>query len=114
MGHGTRCRRRHPPCERSGHATVNSKIRFWEESNAGDAVKALMDSLALKAKVKRNGQWNDFESASLVPGDMVSKFYLDCRLREAVNVSIDQAPLTGESASGEGSERQVLLLSIQH
>ena len=81
---------------------VNSTIGFVEERNAGNAVKALMDSLAPKAKVKRNGQWNEIESAELVPGDMVA-FKIgdivpaDCRLVEAVNVSIDQAALTGES-----------------
>ncbi|KAG7088689.1 hypothetical protein E1B28_012660 [Marasmius oreades] len=81
---------------------VNSAIGFYEEHNAGNAVKALMDSLAPKAKVKRDGQWSEIESAELVPGDMVS-FKIgdivpaDCRLTEAINVSIDQAALTGES-----------------
>jgi len=81
---------------------VNSAIGFYEERNAGNAVKALMDSLAPKAKVKRNGSWSEIESADLVPGDMIS-FKIgdivpaDCRLTEAINVSIDQAALTGES-----------------
>ena len=81
---------------------VNSFIGFWEERNAGNAVKALMDSLAPKAKVKRDGQWKEIDSVTLVPGDMVS-FKIgdivpaDCRLTDAVNVSIDQAALTGES-----------------
>ncbi|TFK21807.1 plasma-membrane proton-e [Coprinopsis marcescibilis] len=81
---------------------VNSAIGFYEERNAGNAVKALMDSLAPKAKVRRGGQWNEIESSILVPGDMVS-FKIgdivpaDCRLTEAINVSIDQAALTGES-----------------
>ncbi|KAI0918314.1 hypothetical protein AcV5_002328 [Taiwanofungus camphoratus] len=81
---------------------INSAIGFYEERNAGNAVKALMDSLAPKAKVKRAGQWREIESADLVPGDMVS-FKIgdivpaDCRLTEAINVSIDQAALTGES-----------------
>ena len=81
---------------------VNSGIGFYEEHNAGNAVKALMDSLAPKAKVRRNGQWQEIESADLVPGDIIA-FKIgdivpaDCRLIEAVNVSIDQAALTGES-----------------
>ncbi|KAH9478206.1 ATPase 6, plasma membrane-type [Psilocybe cubensis] len=81
---------------------VNSAIGFYEERNAGNAVRALMDALAPKAKVKRNGAWGEIESAILVPGDIVS-FKIgdivpaDCRLIEAVNVSIDQAALTGES-----------------
>lgn len=81
---------------------VNSIIGFWEERHAGNAVKALMESLAPRAKVKRSAQWHEIESASLVPGDMIS-FKIgdivpaDCRLTEAVNLSIDQAALTGES-----------------
>jgi H+-transporting ATPase len=81
---------------------VNSAIGFYEERGAGNAVKALMDSLAPKAKVKRAGTWSEIESADLVPGDMIS-FKIgdivpaDCRLTEAINVSIDQAALTGES-----------------
>ena len=81
---------------------VNSAIGFYEERNAGNAVKALMDALAPKAKVRRDGQWLEIESAQLVPGDIIS-FKIgdivpaDCRLLEAVNVSIDQAALTGES-----------------
>lgn len=81
---------------------INSAIGFYEERNAGNAVKALMDSLAPKAKVRRNGTWREVESSDLVPGDMIS-FKIgdivpaDCRLSEAINVSIDQAALTGES-----------------
>ncbi|KAJ7032404.1 E1-E2 ATPase-domain-containing protein [Mycena alexandri] len=80
---------------------INSAIGFYEERGAGNAVKALMDSLAPKAKVKRAGSWSEIESAGLVPGDMIS-FKIgdivpaDCRLLEAINVSIDQAALTGE------------------
>ncbi|KAF8344473.1 hypothetical protein F5887DRAFT_971432 [Amanita rubescens] len=81
---------------------VNSAIGFYEEHNAGNAVRALMDSLAPKAKVKRDSSWSEIESANLVPGDVIT-FKIgdivpaDCRLSEAVNVSIDQAALTGES-----------------
>ncbi|TFY74578.1 hypothetical protein EWM64_g9434 [Hericium alpestre] len=81
---------------------INSSIGFYEEHNAGNAVKALMDSLAPKAKCRRDGSWSEIESSILVPGDLVS-FKIgdivpaDCRLIEAINISIDQAALTGES-----------------
>ncbi|KAG8927920.1 plasma membrane H+-ATPase [Tulasnella sp. 419] len=81
---------------------VNSAIGFYEERNAGNAVKALMDSLAPKARVRRDDKWQEIDSADLVPGDMIA-FKIgdvvpaDCRLTEAINVSIDQAALTGES-----------------
>src|SRR5271155_1247886 len=51
---------------------INSSIGFYEERNIGNAVKALMDSLAPKAKVKRDGNWSEIESAGLVPGDLIS------------------------------------------
>ncbi|KAH9446090.1 hypothetical protein Pst134EB_023909 [Puccinia striiformis f. sp. tritici] len=82
---------------------INSSIGYYEERSAGNAVKALMDSLAPKAKkTRRNGQWSEIDSADLVPGDIVA-FKIgdvvpgDCRLYDALNVSINQAALTGES-----------------
>lgn len=81
---------------------INSTIGFIEERNAGNAVKALMDSLAPKARVKRDSSWSEIESSELVPGDIIA-FKIgdivpaDCRLFDAINVSIDQAALTGES-----------------
>ena len=81
---------------------INSTIGFVEERNAGNAVKALMDSLAPKAKAKRDGVWAEIESSELVPGDLVAFKHgdvcpADCRLVEAIDVSMDQAALTGES-----------------
>ncbi|KEP49357.1 plasma membrane H+-transporting ATPase, partial [Rhizoctonia solani 123E] len=75
---------------------INSAIGFCEEPHAGNAAKTFMDSLAPK--------WSEIESAILVPGDMVAfktgnVVSADCRLTEAINVSIDQAAFTGESSS---------------
>ncbi|KAF9583394.1 plasma membrane H+-ATPase [Lunasporangiospora selenospora] len=81
---------------------INATIGYIEERNAGNAVKALMASLAPQAKVKRDGQWSTIEAANLVPGDVISVKLgdivpADARLIEGVNISIDQAALTGES-----------------
>ncbi|KAG0032371.1 plasma membrane H+-ATPase [Podila clonocystis] len=81
---------------------ANATIGFIEERQAGNAVKALMASLAPQAKIKRNGQWETLEAACLVPGDIIAVKLgdivpADARLIDAVNVSIDQAALTGES-----------------
>ncbi|KAL9931205.1 hypothetical protein V8E36_009932 [Tilletia maclaganii] len=81
---------------------ANATIGYVEESSAGKAVAALMDSLAPKAKVKRDGEWKEMDSAELVPGDIIA-FKIgdicaaDCRLFEALNIQMDQAALTGES-----------------
>jgi H+-transporting ATPase len=71
---------------------INSTIGFVEERNAGNAVKALMDSLAPKARVKRDGVWREIESSELVPGDLIAFKHgdicaADCRLVESVDVS---------------------------
>ncbi|KAJ2957487.1 hypothetical protein NQZ79_g6789 [Umbelopsis isabellina] len=82
---------------------ANSIIGFMEERQAGNAVKALMASLAPEAKVKRNGEWKTVEASELVPGDVISVklgdvIPADARLIAAHGqVSIDQAALTGES-----------------
>lgn len=61
-----------------------------------------MKQLAPKARARRDGEWKDMDAADLVPGDVIA-FKIgdivpaDCRLYDAINVSIDQAALTGES-----------------
>ncbi|KAI8069618.1 hypothetical protein BC940DRAFT_236689 [Gongronella butleri] len=82
---------------------ANATIGFWEERNAGNAVKALMASLAPECKVKRDNAWKTMEASELVPGDVISiklgdVIPADGRLVSAHgDVSIDQAALTGES-----------------
>ncbi|KAG2210931.1 hypothetical protein INT47_000088 [Mucor saturninus] len=82
---------------------ANATIGFLEERQAGNAVKALMASLAPECKVKRGGEWKTLEAAELVPGDIISiklgdVVPADGRLIAAHGqVSIDQAALTGES-----------------
>ena len=40
----------------------NALVGFWEEHQAGDAIAALKARLAIKAKVKRDGKWEDPKS----------------------------------------------------
>jgi H+-transporting ATPase len=42
----------------------NAVVGFWEEHQAGDAIAALKARLAIKAKVKRDGKWEDPKAAS--------------------------------------------------
>ncbi|CAL9155651.1 unnamed protein product [Musa hybrid cultivar] len=81
---------------------INSTISFIEENNAGNAAAALMARLAPKAKVLRDGRWNEEESAILVPGDIISIklgdiIPADSRLLDGDPLKIDQSALTGES-----------------
>ncbi|KAL7312297.1 hypothetical protein PS15m_008075 [Mucor circinelloides] len=82
---------------------ANATIGFLEERQAGNAVKALMASLAPECKVRRDGEWKTLEACELVPGDIIGVklgdvIPADGRLLTAHgDVSIDQAALTGES-----------------
>ena len=81
---------------------VNGLVGFFEEYQAGNAIKALKKKLALKSLVKRNGEWVEIESAQIVPGDIV-KLRLgniipaDVKLIDGEYLSVDQSTLTGES-----------------
>lgn len=81
---------------------INSSIGYYEESQAGDAVAALMAALAPQAKVLRDGEWQTIEASELVPGDIVyiklgDVIPADGRLCKGDELKVDQAALTGES-----------------
>ncbi|XP_047336168.1 plasma membrane ATPase 1-like [Impatiens glandulifera] len=80
---------------------INSTISFIEENNAGNAAASLMARLAPKAKVLRNGKWNEEDASVLVPGDIISIklgdiIPADARLLEGDPLKVDQSALTGE------------------
>ncbi|HEU5247365.1 MAG TPA: plasma-membrane proton-efflux P-type ATPase [Candidatus Udaeobacter sp.] len=80
----------------------NGLLGFWEEHEASNALDALKNSLALKARALRSGKWEQVDARTLVPGDIV-RLYLgdvvpaDCKLIQGNYISIDQSALTGES-----------------
>jgi len=81
---------------------LNSCIGYYEESQAGAAVDALMDQLTREYKVKRGGKWVQVEAKLLVPGDILAIklgdiIPADCKLLHGEPMKIDQAALTGES-----------------
>src|SRR5437868_6747474 len=80
----------------------NALLGFWEEHEASNALDALKSSLALKARLLRDGKWQQVDAQTLVPGDII-RLYLgdvvpaDCTLIAGDYISIDQSALTGES-----------------
>src|SRR5208282_4731709 len=50
---------------------ANGVVGFWEEHQAGNAIAALKATLAIKARVKRDGKWVNPAARELVPGDAV-------------------------------------------
>jgi len=80
----------------------NAGIGFWQEFTAGNAVAALMKQLALRARVRRDGQWQEIDAKLLVPGDVIrirlgDVIPADVKLVEGDYLSVDQSALTGES-----------------
>jgi H+-transporting ATPase len=81
---------------------ANAAVGFWEEFQAGNAIAALKANLALKARVKRDGAWQEIAARELVPGDLVRLRLgdivpADAQLLEGEPVDVDQSALTGES-----------------
>lgn len=80
----------------------NAVVGFWQEHQAANAVDALRKQLALKARVKRDGTWEEVDATTLVPGDIIRLrlgdiIPADVRLTEGDYLSVDQSALTGES-----------------
>ncbi|SFK64277.1 plasma-membrane proton-efflux P-type ATPase [Methylocapsa palsarum] len=81
---------------------ANAFVGFWEERQAGNAIAALKATLAIKARVKRDGKWTAPAARDLVPGDVIRLRLgdivpADARLLEGDPVEVDQSALTGES-----------------
>ena len=81
---------------------ANALVGFWEEHQAGNAIAALKATLAIKARVKRDGKWVNPAARELVPGDAIRLRLgdivpADARLLDGDDLSVDQSALTGES-----------------
>jgi H+-transporting ATPase len=81
---------------------INAGVGFWQEFKADNAIALLKERLALKARVKRDGEWRDIEARLLVPGDLIAVKLgnivpADVSLVEGAYLSVDQSALTGES-----------------
>ncbi|MFL7868396.1 MAG: plasma-membrane proton-efflux P-type ATPase [Anaerolineales bacterium] len=81
---------------------VNAIVGFWEEFQAGNAIAALKERLALNAKVYRDKNWKSIPARELVPGDLVRLRLgdivpADTQLLNGEPLEIDQSALTGES-----------------
>lgn len=87
----------------------NAGVGFYQEYNAGNAIDQLKKSLALKARVRRGGEWKQIDATELVPGDVVRLRLgdivpADVALTEGEYLNIDQSALTGESLPVEKNQ----------
>jgi H+-transporting ATPase len=81
---------------------ANGVVGFWEEHQAGNAIAALKATLAIRARVKRDGKWVNPAARELVPGDAIRLRLgdiapADARFLDGDDISVDQSALTGES-----------------
>ncbi len=81
---------------------ANGLVGFTEERQAGNAIDALKATLAITARVRRDGNWVTPPARELVPGDVIRVRLgdivpADARLLSGDPVEVDQSALTGES-----------------
>ena len=79
-------------------------LGFIQEYRAGRALEALRKMAAPSAHVLRDGEETMVPARDLVPGDVVllragDRVPADARVTEAINLAVDEAALTGESAA---------------
>ncbi len=87
---------------------LNAAFGFVQEFKAEKAMQALKKLAAPKARVRRDGGEKLIEASLLVPGDIIlleagDRIPADCRVLEAINLSLDESMLTGESTPVEKS-----------
>jgi H+-transporting ATPase len=81
---------------------VNAIVGSWQEHKAGNAIELLKQRLAIKARVLRDGKWQELPAGELVPGD-IARLRLgdiipaDVKLIDGDYLLTDESALTGES-----------------
>jgi H+-transporting ATPase len=80
---------------------LNGLIGFWEEHTAANAIEALKERLAKRARVMRDGGWRTIAAEDVVPGDLIVAGRGDVIPADGRIVvgaaEADESALTGES-----------------
>jgi len=80
---------------------LNGLVGFWEEHQAANAIAALRERLARRARVRRDGEWRTLPAEEIVPGDLVTVERGDVIPADgrivAGGAEADESALTGES-----------------
>ncbi|MFX1477668.1 MAG: cation-translocating P-type ATPase [Promethearchaeota archaeon] len=88
---------------------INSSTVIIQQYRAQKALESLRQIAALKATVLRDGDQLEIPNRELVPGDIIildqgDKIPADSRIINSINLTVDEAALTGESKSIEKSD----------
>ena len=91
---------------------INSITVITQQYRARKALDALRQIAALKTVVLRDGIQFEIPIKELVPGDIIlleqgDKIGADARIIESTNLTIDEAPLTGESEPVEKNNKSL-------
>ena len=81
---------------------LNALVSVVQQYRAERAIAALRQMAAPTARVRRGGKISDIPASDVVPGDIVlleagNVIAADLRLLEAIDLSVDESALTGES-----------------
>jgi H+-transporting ATPase len=91
---------------------LNAVVGFWQEKKADNAIELLKQKLALKARVLRDGNWQEVSARELVPGDVIrirlgDIVPADAKLVKGDYLQVDESALTGESLPAEKATSDV-------
>ena len=91
---------------------LNAVVGFWQEKKADNAIELLKQKLALKARVLRDGNWQEVSARELVPGDVIrirlgDIVPADTKLMKGDYLQVDESALTGESLPVEKATSDV-------
>ena len=95
-----------------GIVLISVGLDVWQELRAGQVIERLRQSVAVRARVLRDGQPQDHPVADLVPGDVVllsagDLVPADALVLQARDFFVNQASLTGEAYPVEKHAGQV-------
>ncbi len=91
---------------------VNALLAFTKEQKGQEALALLRSRLEIRARVKRDGIWQEINSEGLVPGDLVhirtGDFVPADMDLVSGNLLVDQSSLTGEALPVEKNPKDAL------
>ncbi len=99
---------------------INSATAIIQQFRAQKALESLREISGLKATVLRDANQYEIDTRDLIPGDIVileqgDKIPADGRIIKEMNLTVDEAPLTGESEPVEKNSKSIeeMELTIQ-